>query len=374
MTIAGQPYRHLLFELILSHSGWRYAEVAAGETFLALQQGPQKALWTLGGVPQVLHSDNTSAATHEVKRSRGRGRAESTITLKQPPGNRAVPQVCHTTSRNRPTGKAICAQSAKHGARSAPTINGRILLDTDIGGDIDDLCALALLLRAPGVEIAGITTVAVRTGRRAGYVRCVLELERRESISLAAGVDVSSGQLRYRSGYPPESDDWPEPVQPVAGPPEDAAEPIGASIAKGAVIAGTGPYSNLALVEHAHPGSLADANLILTGGCIRGPYPGFPRWSNAEDYNVQLDVDSARFVLTRSDPLLAPLEMTTQTALRRAFLPGLANAGASGLVDIPPGRGMRAGRTHCSAPRHELRRVTRRHRKPPPRPACLCKG
>ena len=72
VTIAGQPYPHLLFQLVLSHSGWRYAEIAASETFLALQQGLQNALWTLGGVPQILRSDNTSAATHEVKRSRGR--------------------------------------------------------------------------------------------------------------------------------------------------------------------------------------------------------------------------------------------------------------------------------------------------------------
>lgn len=72
VTIAGQPYPHLLFQLILSHSGWRYAEVATGETFLALKQGLQNALWTLGGVPEVVRSDNTSAATHEVKRSRGR--------------------------------------------------------------------------------------------------------------------------------------------------------------------------------------------------------------------------------------------------------------------------------------------------------------
>ena len=39
VTIAGQPHPHLLFQLILSHSGWRYAEVAIGETFLALQAG-----------------------------------------------------------------------------------------------------------------------------------------------------------------------------------------------------------------------------------------------------------------------------------------------------------------------------------------------
>ena len=72
VTIAGQPYPHLLFQLILSHSGWRYAEVAAGETFLALQEGLQNALWTLGGVPEVVRSDNTSAATHELRSSRGR--------------------------------------------------------------------------------------------------------------------------------------------------------------------------------------------------------------------------------------------------------------------------------------------------------------
>ena len=72
VTIAGQPYPHLLFQLVLSHSGWRYAQVASGETFLALKQGLQTALWALGGVPEVLRSDNTSAATHEVKRSRGR--------------------------------------------------------------------------------------------------------------------------------------------------------------------------------------------------------------------------------------------------------------------------------------------------------------
>ena len=72
VTVAGRIYPHQLFQMILSHSGWRYAEVATGETFLALQQGLQAALWALGGVPEVVRSDNTSAATHEMRRSRGR--------------------------------------------------------------------------------------------------------------------------------------------------------------------------------------------------------------------------------------------------------------------------------------------------------------
>ena len=72
VTIGGRRYRHLLFQLVLSHSGWRYAEVVAGETFVALKQGLQNALWELGGAPQVIRSDNSSALTHEIKRSRGR--------------------------------------------------------------------------------------------------------------------------------------------------------------------------------------------------------------------------------------------------------------------------------------------------------------
>ena len=32
VIIAGQPYHHQFFQLILCHSGWRYVEVTAGET------------------------------------------------------------------------------------------------------------------------------------------------------------------------------------------------------------------------------------------------------------------------------------------------------------------------------------------------------
>ena len=81
VTIVGRLYRHLLFQLVLSHSGWRYAEVVAGETFLALKQGLQKALWELGGVPQVIRSDNSSALTHEMKHSRGRALNDSYAEL-----------------------------------------------------------------------------------------------------------------------------------------------------------------------------------------------------------------------------------------------------------------------------------------------------
>jgi hypothetical protein len=72
VTIAGEPLPHLLFEFVLSYSGWRWVAVAFGETFEALVAGLQDALWALGGVPTVLRSDNLSAATHELKHSSGR--------------------------------------------------------------------------------------------------------------------------------------------------------------------------------------------------------------------------------------------------------------------------------------------------------------
>lgn len=72
VTIGGEPFPHLLFELALSYSGWRWQMVAASESFEATAAGVQGALWQLGGVSEVLRSDNLSAATHDLRRSRGR--------------------------------------------------------------------------------------------------------------------------------------------------------------------------------------------------------------------------------------------------------------------------------------------------------------
>ena len=72
ITILGKALRHLLFQLVLSFSGWRWINLAFGETYEALVRGIQDALWALGAAPEVLRSDNLSAATHELKKSGGR--------------------------------------------------------------------------------------------------------------------------------------------------------------------------------------------------------------------------------------------------------------------------------------------------------------
>ncbi len=72
VTIAGQSFPHLLFVFRLAFSGWTWAAVAFSETFEALADGLQGALWDLGGTVREVCTDNLSAATHELKRTRGR--------------------------------------------------------------------------------------------------------------------------------------------------------------------------------------------------------------------------------------------------------------------------------------------------------------
>jgi DNA-binding XRE family transcriptional regulator len=72
VTVRGMLLVHLLFEFVLSFSGWTWVCLAFAETFEALVAGLQGALWDLGGVTEVVRSDNLSAATHELKLTGGR--------------------------------------------------------------------------------------------------------------------------------------------------------------------------------------------------------------------------------------------------------------------------------------------------------------
>ncbi len=207
----------------------------------------------------------------------------------------------------------------------------QIHFDTDIGGDMDDLCGLAMLLKWPNLDITGITTVAEAHGRRAGYVRFVLNMMGRNDIPFAAGADVSEGYYRYTElGYPPDEENWPEPTAPQPGSPDKAVSLLKQSIAQGAAIVAAGPYTNLMLLEKAYPGILKQANLYLMGGYIFDIPAGYPQWGNEMDYNIQVDIYSAQYVLEHSSPTLIPLTVTVQTALRRAYLPRLAQAGPLG--------------------------------------------
>jgi len=63
ITLAGQPYRHLLFHVVLPYSNWQWAMRCRSESYLSLQNGLQVVLGKLGGVPKELWVDNSTAAT-----------------------------------------------------------------------------------------------------------------------------------------------------------------------------------------------------------------------------------------------------------------------------------------------------------------------
>jgi len=201
----------------------------------------------------------------------------------------------------------------------------KIHLDTDLGGDIDDLCALAMLLRWPGVEVTGVTTCAEAGGRRAGYVRRALALEGRGEIPVAAGAEAPS-----ELAYPDEERYWGGPVEPSPGGAGEALSLLEQSITRGAVVTGIGPYTNLHLLEQRRPGLLRGAGLFLVGGAFRPAPEGFPVWPEDDDYNVQLDAVASRHVIARCRPTLVPLSATAQTFLRAAHLERLEGAGALG--------------------------------------------
>src|SRR5437868_10290387 len=69
VSIAGVPLDHRLYHFRLAFSGWEQAHVVlGGESFVALAEGLQNALWSLGGAPEEHRSDSLSAAFRNLER------------------------------------------------------------------------------------------------------------------------------------------------------------------------------------------------------------------------------------------------------------------------------------------------------------------
>jgi hypothetical protein len=69
ITIAGAPLDHRLYHFRLAYSGFAHAHVVlGGESFVALAEGMQNALWGLGGAPREHRTDSLSAAFRNLDR------------------------------------------------------------------------------------------------------------------------------------------------------------------------------------------------------------------------------------------------------------------------------------------------------------------
>ena len=64
ITIAGEPFPHLLSHSVLPYSNWESATVCLSESMAALKRGVQTAVFELGAVPEQHQTDHSTAATH----------------------------------------------------------------------------------------------------------------------------------------------------------------------------------------------------------------------------------------------------------------------------------------------------------------------
>ena len=71
ITINGKPFEHLIYHYRLAYSGWQYAQVIqGGESFIALSEGLQNALFASGGAPKQHRTDSLSAAYRNLRGQR----------------------------------------------------------------------------------------------------------------------------------------------------------------------------------------------------------------------------------------------------------------------------------------------------------------
>src|SRR5262245_14271474 len=64
VTIAGQPFPHLVYHFVLTASNWEHVPLCFSESFASLSEGLQDALWTLGGSPWRHRTDRMTLAVH----------------------------------------------------------------------------------------------------------------------------------------------------------------------------------------------------------------------------------------------------------------------------------------------------------------------
>lgn len=149
----------------------------------------------------------------------------------------------------------------------------KILLDTDIGGDIDDAICLAYLLKEPQCDLLGITTVCGEPEKRAAVADAICRAAGRQ-VPIVAGLDTT---LQPVPLYPtPEGagalEQWPHSTYEKGDAPEFLYEKIRENPHQVVLIA-IGNLTNVATLFTAHP----DAVGLLKGLSVMNGYFGQER-------------------------------------------------------------------------------------------------
>lgn len=185
-----------------------------------------------------------------------------------------------------------------------------IILDTDIGSDVDDAFALALILRSPEFDLLGVTTVSGNTQARARLAAKMLWEAGRPDVPVAAG---EPGKT-----LPIEQTRWAEGFASPAQVPQRAVDFLKAQIGRrpgDLTLVAIGPLTNVAALLKQEPGAAKKIKrLALMGGSIAHGYG--KDLKPAAEYNIAQDPEAAQTVFcSGARILMVPLDVTAMLQL-----------------------------------------------------------
>jgi purine nucleosidase len=206
-----------------------------------------------------------------------------------------------------------------------------ILLDTDIGSDVDDALALGVALASPELRLVGVSCVARIARRRAATAARILGVAGRSDVPVFVGED--EAVLRRDRFQWREIEDQGLPTGPDA---PIVSEPAPAAIVRlarevpGLELVTIGPLTNLARALALDP-KLPErvAGLTVMGGHVREVRIGRLVCEPGIDYNLCSDPEASVAVLGAGfETRLVTADVTLETWLTRADLARLEAAGA----------------------------------------------
>ena len=196
-----------------------------------------------------------------------------------------------------------------------------VILDTDIGTDVDDILALVLLARAPEFQLVGVTTVYGDTTLRARMVRQVLDQMGRSDVPIGIGATQTlTNRPVFWAGHEghglPGLDQTPVDENLTAA---DLLRRTAAEHAGQLDLIAIGPLTNVADAIEADPGFASSLHhLYLMGGAF---------WMDNPEHNIKCDPEAAEIVFRSGIPMTAcGLDATLRAMLREADMPRLREA------------------------------------------------
>ena len=207
-----------------------------------------------------------------------------------------------------------------------------VILDTDIGTDIDDAWALGYALKSPSFHLLGVTVTDADTPARARIACKLLHRLGRTDVPVAVG--------RRTPAVPVDRVDyqftWAEDFQaytPIATPAVDfLAETIRKHPGQITLIA-VGPLQNIGDLVRQHPEVVPLVKrVVLMSGSV-GPNASSP--TPVAEWNVRLAIPEAQAVYAAAWPLtIVPLDSTTYVRLEDQERENLRRAGTPLVVAL----------------------------------------